>query len=292
MKKLDELPLVFMTVLTQVSLGGFFTFFLGDVLSIIGLESSNWLMASLVLLPAVMGFIFSSYYLDRSYFSFSIIKNIKTSWLSREAFSLGVFTLLMTMVVSLHFIEAHIVLRITTEAFTLAVGIYGIYAQSMVYRVKSRPSWDRETTNIKFFSVAYVGVFLLALFAVVFSMLDIAIPLIILGMIGSLAQTFFSFEDLMIVETKPQLKKTKRLYDLIFKHVKLFRFISIILGGLSMPLVVMLQISEDFTAAASFTLLISLILVFASEISDRYLFYVTAMPLEINDEVSTDKQRA
>ena len=51
----SEIPLVFMTVLTQISLGGFLALFLGDVMSLFGFASTNWIMAFLVMLPAASG---------------------------------------------------------------------------------------------------------------------------------------------------------------------------------------------------------------------------------------------
>nr|MBC8237436.1 dimethyl sulfoxide reductase anchor subunit [Candidatus Sulfurimonas ponti] len=292
----SELPLVFMTVLTQISLGGFFVLFLGDAMSVFGYESANWMMALLVMLPAAIGLPLSALHLGRPFLAMTAMKNIKTSWLSREALALGVFTLLMNVVVVLYFIEAHIVLRIWTEVLTLFIGIYGIYAQSMIYRIKARPSWDRETTNIKFFAVAYVGAFLMGLFALVFSMLDIAVPLIALGMLGALAQAFFSLEDLRVLgtdgENAYQLGRTLRLYNENFKNIKIFRFISLFLGGVLLPLFVITQVSADAVAGASVTLFVSLCLVFASEISDRFLFYATVVPLGMAGGFFVGKQRS
>ena len=64
-----ELPLVFMTVLTQISLGGFLVLFLGDVMSLFGFESANWIMALLVTLPAALGLPLSALHLGRPFFS-------------------------------------------------------------------------------------------------------------------------------------------------------------------------------------------------------------------------------
>ena len=156
-------------------------------------------------------------------------------------------------------------LRLLVELVTLMVGIYGIYAQSMIYRIKARPSWDRETTNIKFFGVTYIGALMMGLIAVILGMLDVAIPLIVLGMLGALAQMFFTFEDLRELhlehENKYQLRRTARLYDENFKNVKLYRFISLILGGIVLPLFVIIQVSSESFGGASLTMLFSLILV-------------------------------
>ncbi|NPA59292.1 MAG: dimethyl sulfoxide reductase anchor subunit, partial [Epsilonproteobacteria bacterium] len=145
----SEIPLVFMTVLTQISLGGFLALFLGDFMSMFGFDKTNWIMALLVMLPSAIGLPLSALHLGRPFLAMTAMKNIKTSWLSREALALGVFTGMMSMVVMLYLIDIPKVLRIFIEVITLGVGIYGIYAQSMIYRIKARPSWDRITTNMK-----------------------------------------------------------------------------------------------------------------------------------------------
>jgi DMSO reductase anchor subunit len=252
-------------------------------MSLFGFESANWIMALLVMLPAALGLPLSALHLGRPFLALTATKNIKTSWLSREALALGVFTLLMNIVVVLYIIEVPQAIRVFVELITLASGVYGIYAQSMIYRIKARPAWDRLTTNMKFFGVTYIGAFMLGLVAVVLGMLEVAIPLVSLGMLGALAQLFFTYEDIRTLSAEGkneyQLRRTARLYDENFKNVKLFRFVSIILGGVLLPLLAIVFLSSSSFGVASIALVLSLLLIFASEISDRFLFYSTVVPL-------------
>ena len=291
----SELPLVFMTVLTQISLGGFLALFLGDVMSLFGFLSTNWMMALLVMMPAAIGLPLSALHLGRPFLAMSAMKNIKTSWLSREALALGVFTGLMNVVVVLYFFEFPHATILFVEAITLACGIFGIYAQSMIYRIKARPSWDRITTNMKFFGVSYIGIFVLGLLAIVLGILEVAIPLLALGMLGALAQLFFTYEDFRTLdannENKYQLQRTKRLYVENFMKVKQFRFFSLIIGGLLLPLLVIIFVSSASFLSATLTLLLALALVFTSEISDRFLFYSTVVPLGMAGGFFVGKQR-
>ena len=291
----SELPLVFMTVLTQISLGGFLALFLGDILSLFGFESTNWLMALLVMLPAAIGLPLSALHLGRPFLALSAMKNIKTSWLSREAAALGIFTLLMNIVVVLYMLDIPHVIRLLVEVVTLLIGIYGIYSQAMIYRIKARPAWNRTTTNMKFFGVAYVGLFLLGLLTVVFGMSEVAPALITLAMLGALSQLFFTYEDLRTLksETKNeyQLKRSARLYEENFKNVKLFRFISIVLGGVLLPLLAIVLLGSASFALSSFVMFLSLALVFASELSDRFLFYSTVVPLGMAGNFFIGKSR-
>lgn len=291
----SELPLVFMTVLTQISLGGFLALFLGDVMSLFGFESPNWIMALLVMLPAALGLPLSALHLGRPFLALTAMKNIKTSWLSREALALGVFTLLMNVVVVLYMLEISQGIRLLVELITLTCGVFGIYAQAMIYRIKARPAWNRTTTNMKFFGVAYIGLFLLAFVTIVFGMVEVAIPLIALAMLGALSQLFFTYEDLRVLKSQKgneyQLKRTARLYDENFKNIKLFRFISIILGGVLLPLFVIVLLSSASFATASIVMFISLALMFASELSDRFLFYATVVSLGMAGNFFMGKSR-
>ncbi len=291
----SEIPLVFMTVLTQISLGGFLALFLGDVMSLFGFEGANWIMALLVMLPAAIGLPLSALHLGRPFLAMTAMKNIKTSWLSREALALGTFTSLMNFVVVLYFIEAPQALRLLVEIVTLGVGIYGIYAQSMIYRIKARPSWNRVTTNMKFFGVAYIGAFVMAIVAVVQAMQGVAVPLIALGMLGALAQAFFTYEDLRTLKDEDkdeyQLKRTAKLYDENFLHIKKFRFIALAIGGVLLPLLAIVLVSSSLHVGATIVLGIALLLTFASELSDRFLFYSTVVPLGMAGGFFVGKQR-
>jgi len=289
-----ELPLVFMTVLTQISLGGFFAFFLGDVMSLFGFEKTNWIMALLVMLPAALGLPLSALHLGRPFLAMTAMKNIKTSWLSREALALGVFTGLMSLVVGMYFFDVSHALRLLVEAVTLGIGMYGIYAQSMIYRIKARPSWNRITTNFKFFGVAYIGFFLLAFISSISSVHEAIIPLTTMGMLGAVAQLFFSYEDIRTLDAKEneyQLQRTKRLLNENFGAIKKLRFVTLLLGGVVLPLLALVFVSGSSMMTASIILGLALLVSFASEISDRFLFYTTVVPLGMAGGFFVGKQR-
>jgi DMSO reductase iron-sulfur subunit len=290
----SEIPLVFMTVLTQISLGGFLALFLGDFMSLFGFENVSWIMALLVMLPSAIGLPLSALHLGRPFLAITAMKNIKTSWLSREALALGVFTGLMSGVVAMYFFDVSHTLRLIVEAIALAIGIYGIYAQSMIYRIKARPSWNRITTNFKFFGVAYIGIFLLALVSSLSSVHEAIIPLTTLGMLGALAQLFFTYEDIRTLDGKEneyQLQRTKRLLNDNFGKIKKIRFATLIIGGVLLPLLALVFVSGSSTIMASVILGLSLLISFASEISDRFLFYTTVVPLGMAGGFFVGKQR-
>jgi len=264
------------------------------VMSLFGFESVNWIMALLVMLPAALGLPLSALHLGRPFLAMTAVKNIKTSWLSREALALGVFTGLMSAVVGIYYFEVNVALRLALEAITLAIGIYGIYAQSMIYRIRARPSWDRFTTNLKFFGVAYIGAFLLAFISGIMSINDAITPLVTLGMLGALAQLFFSYEDLRgldtIEENRYQLQRSKRLLNENFKKVRNHRFASLFVGGVLLPLAALVFINSS-PLFSLIVLGVSLLSVLSSELADRFLFYTTVVPLGMAGGFFVGKQR-
>ncbi len=289
-----EIPLVFMTVLTQISLGGFLALFLGDIMSLFGFEATNTMMAFFVMIPAALGLPLSALHLGRPFLAMTAMKNIKTSWLSREALALGAFVGMMMGVVACYYFDTASWLRVLLECITLAVGIYGIYAQSMIYRIKARPSWNRITTNYKFFGVAYVGVLLVAFMSSISDIHEAVIPLTTLAMLGALAQLFFTYEDIRtldsIEENSYQLQRTKRLLQEHFGKIKTYRYISLFGGGVVVPLLA-LVVSSASSTLMSFLLCIALVFVIVSELLDRLLFYTTVVPLGMAGGFFVGKQR-
>lgn len=278
-----EIPLVFMTVLTQMSLGAFGALFVGDILSLFGFFEPNWILALLALAPAALGLPLSALHLGRPLKAMSAMKNLRTSWLSREAAALGAFATLMSLNVALYYFEIATAIRLLFEAMTLLVGVYGIYAQAMIYRISARPSWDRGSTNRKFFTTAYSGLFLVALALLVFAQNDSATPLLSAAMLLALMHGFFTFDAYNKLRSSsiPQLQKTLRLYTEHFSTLHTLRWGMFAVGAFALPLLTTLFIASGLNLASILTLGIALILLVLSELMDRFLFYTTVVPLSM-----------
>ncbi|MEA3522136.1 MAG: DmsC/YnfH family molybdoenzyme membrane anchor subunit, partial [Campylobacterota bacterium] len=291
----SELPLVFMTVLTQISLGAFFALMMGNIFSLFGLSSPTWIMAAVAMLPAALGLPLSALHLGRPLLAMTAMKNIKTSWLSREALALGVFTAMMSVNVGLYYLEIPTLLHVSFELLSFVVGVYGIFAQSMIYRIKARPAWDRLTTNLKFFGVSYVGLLLIALVALLQDMSAVVTPIMATALLLAAAQAFFTYEDRRTLrsteENSYQLEKSERIHSEYFAlHVKV-RIVTFILGSLLLPLLVLILVGAGANATAIAFLLIGLLLSMSSEFIDRFLFYATVVPLGMAGSFFVGKQR-
>jgi DMSO reductase anchor subunit len=212
------------------------------------------------------------------------MKNIKNSWLSREALALGLYALGLTLLIVLFFFEANQIFRFIIELAVLGVGIYGIYAQSMIYRIKARPSWNKKETTKIFFNVSYIGLLLVSLILVLakqYSTASVILPfaLFIAYLQYEELKKEKSFYETLDEKTKNfyQLNKTKILYEVNFKKHTEYRAKSLYIGSLGLPLIAMFLLASGSYSSTIFVLIFSLIISFTSEIVSRLLFYKTAV---------------
>lgn len=295
----NELPLVFMTVLTQISLGGFLALILGEFSSLVSnsLMSVNFLLVLAVLMPIGLGLPLSGLHLGRPALAMSAMKNIKTSWLSREAAALGAFAGGITLVVGLKFFTtSFFVLVIMLGVF--AVGLYGIYAQSKIYRVEARPSWNRKETTDIFLATSYVGFFFVALILALLGGYKSILTVTLLGSFIGFYQLYLwvkqeeFFKGLKEGDKHYyQLERSKRLYNEHFKYLTLFRRYSLIVSITVLPLITVFLLSLDLTYLGVMSTFINFALATLSELAGRYLFYTTVVPLGLAGNFFAGDQR-
>ncbi len=295
-----ELPLVFMTVLTQVSLGAFLALFLGQVLFTLGfnLPEPTLSMAVLAFLPAALGLPLSALHLGRPAKAMMAMKNWRTSWLSREAIALGAFTGLATMVAGLYYLEIKGFTLLFAEAVTLAVGLYGIYAQSMIYRIKARPSWNRKSTTKRFFGSAYIGFLLIATALLISHGAQGVMVLLAITLLTGMGQALVILEEVLFYRHLDkegplyyQYNRSRILLQEHFPKVKKFRIYSLVLFALVLPFLAILFTASGLLGLAISTLLIATVGAFLSELSGRYLFFRTVVPLGLAGNFFAGNQR-
>ncbi len=295
-----ELPLVFMTVLTQVSLGAFLALFLGQLLFSLGfnLPEPTLGMAIMAFLPSAIGLPLSALHLGRPILAITAMKNWRTSWLSREAIALGAFTGLASVVAGMYYFEVKGFALLLVEAITLALGIYGIYAQSKIYRVRARPSWDRSSTTKRFFGSSYIGFILIALMLVASGGTSGTMVLLAVALLAGMGQVLVVYEEVIFYrhldKEDPlyyQLNRTRILLTEHFGKLKKLRLYSLLLFALGLPLLSILFIASGLTTLAIVTLTLGLIGSFVSEILGRYLFYRTVVPLGLAGNFFAGNQR-
>ncbi|MCB4776027.1 MAG: dimethyl sulfoxide reductase anchor subunit [Sulfurovum sp.] len=296
----SELPLVFMTVLTQISVGAFLALCLGQILFSIGfnLPKPTPIIAILAFLPAAIGLPLSALHLGRPIKAMMAMKNWRTSWLSREAIALGTYTGLATIVAGMYFIGIGGFTLLFTEIITLILGIYGIYAQSMIYRIKARPSWNRKSTTKRFFGSGYVGFLLISTVLLSTNSAQSTTVLLSVALLAGMGQVLIILEEVMFyhyLDKKDplyyQLNRTRILLQEHFGRVKKFRIYSLVAFALALPLFAILFISSGLINLAVITLAIAMLGAFISELAGRYLFYRTVVPLGLAGNFFAGNQR-
>ena len=296
----SELPLVFMTVLTQMSVGGFVALFLGEILSLFGfsnLANANYILAAIILIPAFIGLPLSALHLGRPLLAYTAMKNWRKSWLSREALALGIYAVLGTLVIVLYYFEMTF-LNSLIITITLIAGVFGIYAQSMIYRIPARPSWDRKSTNKKFLASSYLGFLLVSLVLLAQGYSSSASSILSITLLISAYQILVIYEERAFYKYLKedennfyQLNKTKTLLEKNFKKHFDIRFNTLILFAIVFPIITSIFIANENYIIAMVILGISLIGSTFSELLGRYLFYTTTVPLGLAGNFFAGNQR-
>jgi Fe-S-cluster-containing dehydrogenase component/DMSO reductase anchor subunit len=140
--------LVFMLVLTQLSVGAFATLWILDMLREAGLSIS----ALVSLAIAGTSLASSTLHLGRPVYAWRALRGLRRSWLSREVLSLSVFAAIACGYAVMLFFNA--AARPGIGLATVLCGIAGVMCSARIYMVRARPAWDSRYTMAEFFSTA------------------------------------------------------------------------------------------------------------------------------------------
>jgi len=171
--------------------------------------------------------------------------------------------------------------RIAMELLAAAVGVYGIYAQSMIYRVPAKPTWNTPLTTYSFFASGFLGLQLLALIAIITHQTSHAHILLALAILLGGAQLYLYFENLRRYERPPeefayQFERSKKLLEEHFAPLHRLRKATLPLAAIILPLLAVIALSAGSEGFAFVFTLLGLGLGAVSEWVGRTLFYATA----------------
>ena len=302
-KEDSHLPLVFMLVLTQLSVGAF----LVDLLLKSAVVLDRQVLAEVLpvhcvaaLLLGLTALAASTCHLGRPRYAFRAVLGLKHSWLSREIVAFGAFSGLATIYAGCNWFwsasHGHSWLSEAIGTAVVASGILAVFCSVMVYQCTRRPFWNAAYVHGKFFlTAAWLGLAAALLMSVIASGFSPslsstqtmaaygeAICRLLIGV--SAAKLLFEslvFLHLRAKHTTP-LKRTALLLTGPLAGVTRTRFACGILGGLLLPYL-LLQ-SQFFCPGQGFSdstiaLIVSLLFVsgLAGELLERYLFFVAAV---------------
>jgi formate dehydrogenase iron-sulfur subunit len=293
-----HLPLVVMLTLTQLAVGAFIVdLILGRVLGTLagrGLGFTNALFA-LALALAAMGA--SSLHLGRPQYAFRAVLGLRTSWMSREIVTLGLFAF-----AGLAYAGCLALGRVEWAARLAAVaagaGVAGVVCSVMVYAATRRDHWRGSLTGLKFgMTTLLLGLATVMMVSTVSTVVaGLAHPdgaprfwttpaFRELGLALALASAIklgFELSILRHIHDRHHsvLKRSALLMVRDLRSVTLARFICGALGGVLLPVLAVLLIAPRVAAAAAPLLGALTVAIFllslAGELSERYLFFSAA----------------
>ena len=271
-------PLIVLTLLTQLSLGMVATTVLLDVGGARRDRLGGAAVAAFV--AGVLALGASLFHLGRPARALKALRNLRTSWLSREVALFGLFSALSFAYAASWWTDG-LPGRLLGVA-ALAAGAAGVYASARLYLVPARPVWNSGRTPAAFFATALATGPLVALLCLDRSRLEPSsiTVLVALAAAGTLAQLAVQAQLSRAVRrrTDPQHRGTATLLAGPFRA--LFR------GRLSLAATTLALLAFGLASplngpAAGGRLGAAAVVAAVGELFGRYLFYVTVVPFRV-----------
>ncbi len=252
-------PLVFMTVLTQLSVVAFALIWVAQML-----RAPEPLAAAAALGLGMLALAASTAHLGRPIYAYRALKMWRRSWLSREVLLFSVFCGLAASYAMLLWTRQGV--SGIAGLLTSVAGLAGILASAKIYLVPARPAWNTGMTVLDFYlSGAVLGPFLPALLG--HSLAHFCLPVIAGGAVLQLMNQ--GAKLLRLLASKEfELQASGRMLAARFTPALAVRCLLLVAGGLLIPL-----LCHNRLALAA-----GLLLAFAGEVLGRWLFFVTVVP--------------
>ena len=292
-----HLPLVFMLVLTQMSVGAFVV---EQLLSLSGWGASESTASRMIHLVAALGLGLlgmgaAVFHLGRPLYAFRCWIGLRTSWLSREIVAFGLFAALATIYVLTAFNATRSNSGYSTQQLlghaSAAAGLAGLICSIMIYVDTRRPFWSGPLTTAKFFGTAAIlGIptgLLISIGAswwsegAAFPLESIAVLCrwLMVATAGKLIVEFAVFQHLRDRHQTP-LKRTARLMCGELALTTLRRLFFGVIGGLMLPAILMAEPILGTQFHPLFQFLIACLMLLAlliGELFERYLFFTAVV---------------
>ena len=254
-------PLVFMLVLTQLSVGAFISLWLLEL----GHSAADLRITALAALGlAGISLGASTLHLGRPIHAWRAIRGLRTSWLSREVLTLGLFAGAAGAFAGMLLFD--LPLRDIAGLFTAIAGITGAACSARIYIVRARPAWFSSYTLAEFFSTA------LLLGPGFVHLLNPGAPPALLyasvaGAAAQIATQSLKFLWLSRSETF-ELHASAMLLSGRLRQTFLLRFAVLFIAGILLPL----TLHSVVPAAIAF------LFALGGEFAGRWLFFVSVVP--------------
>jgi DMSO reductase iron-sulfur subunit len=261
--------LVFMTVLTQLSVGAFVAIWL---LQLTGTAARLGIAAMTSLLVAAIALNGATLHLGRPAHAYRALKMWRRSWLSREVLLFALFSGTAALYAGVLWLAGEAGSHewrpglAVLGAITALLGAAGVTASACIYRVPSRPAWNTRLTLLQFnLTAGSLGPLLVA----AADSSSGRWPLLLAAAMAAAQLMLVAFRFFTLIASDSiELRGTARLLSTTLRSRFLARGVLLALGGVVMPLL----------ATTAPVLWIALGLALAGELLGRYLFFVSVVP--------------
>lgn len=156
-----QMPLVLFTLFTQTAVGAFCVLLVNDFVKRKAPDKvydAFTRIGTAILVPLTgLGLAFSTFHLGRPVYAFRALRHVETSPLSREVWAFSLFFVLVAAYTYLWWrrsMDAE--LRRIVGVLTGLAGLVAIYTQAQVYRIPGRPMWNHPSTELLFYTSAFL----------------------------------------------------------------------------------------------------------------------------------------
>ena len=297
--------LIFLTLFTQLAMGGFLTLWLGQLLSrfvsfLKPLQDFLVFGASGMLIVTGMALFAAIFHLGRPFYAYKAIRMWKRSWLSREVLLFAIFSKLGALYAGLLLLGTFwkpLIPQGAMDAIGALVvlsGILGVYASARIYLVPARPAWNTFRTPLRFFLTGFIlgPLFALVIYCIYGLTQDPGFmdPQFKGPAIAFLQVTFIAgFLQLVVLLYRLLHLRENESYELYgatfllihrFKTAFWTRVGLLGVGALGIPFLLSNLFNVGQVAPVAFTVLafLSFLSSILGEFVGRYLFFVTVVP--------------
>jgi formate dehydrogenase iron-sulfur subunit len=266
-------PLVALTLLTQLSLG---TVAATVVLQLSGAASRGVMGGAAVgaFASGAVAMGASLLHLGRPGRALKALRNVRTSWLSREVALLSAFSGLSLAYAAL--------LDPVVGVLAVLAGVAGVYASGRLYLVPARPVWNSWRTPVAFFATAAATGPLLAYFALDRTRVAHGwlVALVVTAAVGTVAQVAVQAHLATTVRRRPDRQHQGTAHLLLERFGGRFQM-RLAFAGVALMLLAGALLEPLAGPAAGGRLAAAVVVVSAGELLGRWLFYVTVVPFRV-----------
>lgn len=270
---MNEWPLIFFTILTQLAAGAFVTLWFLDMKGRkIDQHDGRMATASVAIILAA-GLGLSLLHLGIPFMAFRALTNLGSSWLSREVL---LFSLLLALIIIFYFQwdEGKEGSRRVIGVAAAVVAVLAVIASAMIYVLPARPAWNNLSPVVFFLlTTVLLGPLYMGTFFSLKGKDWYSLPLISVVVIGFYALSFFLYLSVLLSGSGPEaLTGQKIMQSAAFWGRVVLSWI--------LPLTILVPATLGRRLDSRVISLIFL-LVLLGEIMGRELFYSSVVALQV-----------